>query len=83
MITKVQKWGNSQGLRLPKIAMASLDLQLGDQMELVVQDGALILTPVHRTRGRFDIDHLAAQSCDVLSQESGEVITDQMGNETW
>ena len=51
MITKVQKWGNSQGLRLSKEVLAGADLEVGDAVEIAVSDGTLVITPVHRVRG--------------------------------
>jgi antitoxin MazE len=51
MITKIQKWGNSQGLRLPRTLLADIQANIGDEVDVVVQDGALVITPVRRVRG--------------------------------
>ncbi len=58
MITKVQKWGNSQGLRLSKSLLADVQIDVGDAVDVSVQDGALIITPVHRVRGGHDLRDL-------------------------
>jgi antitoxin MazE len=58
MITKVQKWGNSQGLRLSKALLADAQIDVGDAVDVSVQDGALIITPVHRVRGGHDLRDL-------------------------
>lgn len=36
MITKVQKWDNSQGLRLPKQVLEMAQISIGDDVEIVV-----------------------------------------------
>lgn len=58
MITKVQKWGNSQGLRLSKSLLSDAAIEIGDEVDVVVQDGALIVTPVRRVRGGHDLREL-------------------------
>lgn len=61
MITKVQKWGNSQGLRLSKDLLSDADIEVGDSVDIVAQDGALIVTPVRRVRGRLDLAELVRE----------------------
>ncbi len=58
MITKVQKWGNSQGLRLSKNLLSDVDIQVGDAVDVAVRDGALVITPVRRVRGAHSLDEL-------------------------
>lgn len=58
MITKVQKWGNSQGLRLSKSLLSDAHIDVGDAVEVAVREGALIITPVHRVRGGHDLRDL-------------------------
>lgn len=61
MITKVQKWGNSQGLRLSKDLLSDVDIEVGDAVDIAVRDGALVVTPVRRVRGRIDIGELVRE----------------------
>jgi antitoxin MazE len=58
MITKVQKWGNSQGLRLSKALLSEAGIAVGDDVDVSVHDGTLILTPVRRVRGGHDLREL-------------------------
>lgn len=58
MITKVQKWGNSQGLRLSKELLSDADIDVGDAVNVAVHDGALVITPVNRVRGGQDLEQL-------------------------
>ncbi len=58
MVTRVQRWGNSQGLRISKTLLEDADINVGDAVEVAVQDGALVVTPVRRVRGRVDLRDL-------------------------
>ena len=58
MITKVQKWGNSQGLRLSKELLSNVHIRVGDAVDVAVHDGAILIAPVHRVHGRYDLRKL-------------------------
>ncbi len=58
MITKVQKWGNSQGVRLSKELLAAVEIDVGAAVNVEVRDGALVVTPVRRVRGGSDLAEL-------------------------
>ena len=55
MITRVQKWGNSQGLRLSKTLLADVAIAVGDEVEVAVHDGVLLVKPVRRVRGALSL----------------------------
>lgn len=61
MITKVQKWGNSQGLRIAKEVLAGADIKVGDEVEVVVDARAIVITPVKRVRGRLRLEELVSR----------------------
>ncbi|MFQ5743536.1 MAG: AbrB/MazE/SpoVT family DNA-binding domain-containing protein [Acidobacteriota bacterium] len=58
MVTKIQKWGNSQGLRLSKELLSNADIDVGDEVEVVVHKGTLVVTPLRRVRGGHDLREL-------------------------
>ena len=58
MITRVQKWGNSQGVRLGKKLLCDVEISVGDEVDIAVRDGALVVTPVNRIRGGVDLEQL-------------------------
>lgn len=58
MVTKVQKWGNSQGVRLNKQMLLEVAIGVGDEVEVAVRDGTLVVTPVRRVRGGRDLREL-------------------------
>lgn len=58
MVTKVQKWGNSQGVRLSKQLLTEAAIGLGDEVEVAVREGTLVVTPVRRVRGGHNLHEL-------------------------
>jgi antitoxin MazE len=48
MITAVQKWGNSLALRIPKAYAEESSIAEGSEVNLRVQKGNLIVTPLHK-----------------------------------
>lgn len=46
MQTKIQKWGNSLGLRIPKSLAAEAQVEEGAMVELSVEDGRLWVRPL-------------------------------------
>ena len=49
MQTKIQKWGNSLGLRIPRSFAAEAQVQEGSTVDLSVENGGLRVRPL-RTR---------------------------------
>ncbi len=50
MITKLQKWGNSLGLRIPKSFAAETQVEAGSTVDISVQDGGLVVRPIRRKK---------------------------------
>ena len=61
MIAKIQKWGNSQGLRLTKNLLMDAQLGVGDEVDISVKDGVMIVTPAKRIRGRHSLKDLVSR----------------------
>lgn len=47
MKSKINKWGNALGIRIPSEMARELKISVGDFMEVSVKDGSLVLTPSH------------------------------------
>jgi len=45
MRTKIVKWGNSLGLRIPKSFAAEVHVQEGSTVDLALEDGKLVIRP--------------------------------------
>ena len=50
MVTKIVKWGNGQGIRIPKGIMQELSLRHGEEMEIKSSDGKIIIERIFRHR---------------------------------
>ena len=61
MLTKVQKWGNSQGVRFPQRVLEEAHISVGDEVDVIVQEGRIVVTPSQRVRGRYRLEDLVAQ----------------------
>ncbi|MDY0171220.1 MAG: AbrB/MazE/SpoVT family DNA-binding domain-containing protein [Thermoguttaceae bacterium] len=61
MLTKVQKWGNSQGLRLGRKVLEDARIEVGDEVDVVVRDGTIVVSPVRRLRGKRRLEDLVSQ----------------------
>jgi len=61
MLAKIQKWGNSQGLRITKTLLSDAQINVGDDVNVSVKDGALIVTPTQRTRRKYNLKDLVAK----------------------
>jgi antitoxin component of MazEF toxin-antitoxin module len=61
MVTKVQRWGNSQGLRLSRQVLEDARISVGDDVDVAVRDGVIVVTPARRTRGRQSLRSLVAR----------------------
>lgn len=48
MITRIQKWGNSLGLRIPKSFAEEAEVEPGSEVDLSVVDGGLVIRPVRK-----------------------------------
>jgi len=61
VIIKVQRWGNSQGVRLSKALLADADIEVGDEVDISVRGREVVISPVRRIRGRHDLSELVAR----------------------
>ena len=58
MVSKIQKWGNSQGLRLPKHLLEEARIFVGDDVEATARDGEICIVRTRQVRGRVDLAEL-------------------------
>lgn len=79
MKSRISKWGNSLALRIPKLIGADLDFGEGTEVEISVQDGSIIITPVS---SKYELDDLVRG----ITAENRHAETDwgtPRGNEIW
>lgn len=80
METKIQKWGNSLALRIPKTYAASTNIEQNTTVEISLENGKLVITPVPEPS--VSLDSLLSQ----ITEENvhKEVDTGNLvGNEVW
>ena len=61
MLSKIQKWGNSQGLRFTKALLQEVQLNVGDEVSVSVQNGRIIVEPATKVRGKYDLKELVSK----------------------
>ena len=61
MVTKIQKWGNSQGLRLGKQVLEDARIAVGDSVDVAARDGVIVIAPVRRIRGKQSLKDLVSR----------------------
>jgi len=82
VISKVARWGNSQGLRIRKEILAEIGLEVDDPVEISVREGAIVITPTRRPRERYRLEDLVAQMPeDYMPQEEDWGLP--VGRESW
>jgi antitoxin MazE len=80
MRTRVQKWGNSLALRIPRAFVAEAGLQRETPVELSLANGKLVITPI--AKPKLPLKQLLAKV--TTENLHHEVDTGPaMGNETW
>jgi len=82
MLAKIQKWGNSQGLRLAKNVLADAKLDIGDEVDISVKDGIMIVTPAKKIRGQHNLKDLVSRIPE--NYQPGEIDWGEpVGKEAW
>ncbi len=59
MVTKVQKWGNSQGLRLAKHVLESARIAVGDDVAVIVSKEQIVIKKV--VKSKFNLAEMVAR----------------------
>jgi antitoxin MazE len=79
-MVEINKWGNSQGIRIPKKYLKQLGLKVGDKVELKVEGDKLIITPIkQRRKPKIDINTLFKEPLE----NNKEYDWGQIGKEVW
>ena len=58
MLSKVQKWGNSQGIRIPKNILENSHIKIGEEVDISVENGKIIVEATHKINGKYRIKDL-------------------------
>ena len=58
MTTTIQKWGNSQGVRIPKVILDSVNWSENEKIVIIVDNGKLIIEKAKEEHKRKNIKEL-------------------------
>ena len=61
MPVKLQKWGNSQGIRPARHVLEHAKIRVGDELDITVRDGCIIVVPLKRIRGKVNLRELVSR----------------------
>jgi antitoxin MazE len=82
MVTKIQRWGNSQGLRLARQVLEDAHIAVGDDVDVTVRDGIIVIAPARRIRGKQSLQDLVSRI--PRNYKPGEMDWGQpVGKEVW
>ena len=80
MKTRVQKWGNSLALRIPKSFATEVGLQTDSSVEVSLVKGKLVIAPI--AKRRLTLKTLLAQVTDSNLHHEADT-GPAVGNEAW
>jgi antitoxin MazE len=80
MKARVQKWGNSLGIRIPKVLAQEVALETDSEVDLSTQDGTIIISPI--TQKTASLRQLLSKITE--ANLHGEIATGKVeGREAW
>lgn len=79
MKTTVRNWGNSLGIRIPKVFSEEVGISQGSKVDITFKEGRLIIEPLKEDEKSLE-ELLSAVTKNNLH---GEVETDVQGEELW
>lgn len=78
MSAKIQKWGNSLGVRIPKAVIEKMNLSENSEVEVEHKNGAIIIFPAKK---QFSLDALVEQITKENIHQEEDIKAE--GNEVW
>lgn len=78
MSTKIQKWGNSLGIRIPKTVLEKMNLSENSDVEVEHKNGTIIIFPAKKQYSLDDLVRLISK--ENLHQEEDFKVE---GDEVW
>lgn len=79
METTVRNWGNSLGIRIPKVFSAETGISTGSKVDISIESGKLIIVPI------VEKDKTLSELLKGVTKENlhSEIETDSTGEEVW
>ena len=80
MEIRLQKWGNSDGIRIPKNFLKSLNLKTNDKVELNYENDKIIITKPKKTKISLEEEFEKYKGENLAKEFSWD---DSKGKEIW
>jgi len=80
MRIKIQKWGNSMALRIPKSFADQVSIKLGSSVDLSIQDGKIIIEPLKTEE--YDLK-LLVDTINEANLHNEYMVDEPRGKEIW
>ncbi|MGR3219887.1 MAG: AbrB/MazE/SpoVT family DNA-binding domain-containing protein [Candidatus Anammoxibacter sp.] len=61
MLTKLKKWGNSQGIRVPIALLEQSGISVEETVEISAKKGRIIIKPASDVKGKYNLKDLIDQ----------------------
>jgi len=82
MLVKLNKWGNSQGIRIPKQLLSLASFVEGEEVEIVAEYDKIIIQHSKKPMKKYDIRELFAEY-QVNGRQKEEEWGPPCGKEEW
>lgn len=79
MTTSIQKWGNSQGIRIPKSILDDLKWKENDEVMIIVQENQLVIEKIEKRKNIKELFKDYDGKYETIEIDWGE----PMGDEIW
>jgi antitoxin MazE len=87
MTTTIVKWGNSQGIRIPKAFLQSVNISENDRVDILVENEAIIIkkkySKKHRTTKERLMDFYGQDTKDITNKQEEIDWGKPAGEEIW
>ncbi len=80
MHTKILKWGNSLGLRIPKAFAEETGVGAGSEVDLTIENGDLVVSPSRKRK--YSLDDLV-ERVSAKNRHDGIDTGNAVGREVW
>ena len=77
----ISKWGNSQGLRIPKNIIDALHINIGDKVKMFIENNRAVIEPVKKKK-TYNIDELISD-IPLDYKKDNEQLVEPIGKEIW
>ena len=82
MLTRIQNWWNSQGIRFFRTLLQKARVDEGDEVNVLVRKEQIVVKPLYKVRGQYDLKELVSRMpkrYQVEEMDWGSPV----GKETW